>query len=338
MTKPTCPLKTYEHLTSQERAQIEVLSKEGWGPTRIGRVMGRAKSTISTELRRLGAKCRYSARRAQAEAERLARKARRPVKGTPEMLRELRELLIAGWSPQQIAGRWAHEQRAVEERWSHERLYQLIAAERKAGGTMWQMLRRRGKKVRRDRCGTRRGHRLKVAAEQEIAQRGEQVNGRSETGHWEVDLMIGARQQGVLLVAVERVTLLVRLCSLPSKEAAIVATALVNLLRGERVLSLTYDRGLEWMRHQEVARHFGAQSWFCRPYHSWEKGSVENLNGQLRFYFPKGESFAHEEIDEPWVAQVEAALNGRPRRILDYLTPQEAMRALTGPQSPTLAA
>ncbi|MBP7950624.1 MAG: helix-turn-helix domain-containing protein [Verrucomicrobiales bacterium] len=81
-------MKTYEHLTSLERAQIEVLSKEGWGPTRIGRVLGRVKSTISTELRRLGAKCRYGARRAQAEAERLARKARRPVKGTPEMRRE----------------------------------------------------------------------------------------------------------------------------------------------------------------------------------------------------------------------------------------------------------
>lgn len=304
----------------------------------MGRLLGRSKSTISTELRRLGAKCRYCARQAQAEAEGLASKARRPVKGTEQMRSELRTLLAAGWSPQQIAGRWGQEGREESRRWSHERIYQLISADRKAGGTLWQLLRRGGKEVRRDRCGTRRGHRLKVAVEQEIAQRREEINDRSETGHWEVDLVIGAKQRGVLLVAVERVTLFVRLCSLPSKEAAVVATALVGMLRGERVHSLTYDRGLEWMRHREVAMHFGAQSWFCRPYHSWEKGSVENSNGQLRFYFPKGEPFPHEEVDEQWVAEVEAALNGRPRRILGYLTPQEALRALSPPPRPARAA
>jgi IS30 family transposase len=244
---------------------------------------------------------------------------------------ELRTLLAAGWSPQQIAGRWGREGRGESLRWSHERIYQLIAADRKAGGTLWQLLRRGGKKVRRDRCGTRRGHRLKVAPEQEIAQRPAAVNDRLEVGHWEVDLVIGAAQQGVLLVAVERVTLLVRLRSLPSKEADVVAASLREMLRRERVFSLTYDRGLEWMRHREVAGHFGAQSWFCRPYHSWQKGSVENLNGQLRFYFPKHEPFPHEEMEEQWVEEVEAALNGRPRRILGYRTPQEAMRTLLPP-------
>ena len=143
--------------------------------------------------------------------------------------------------------------------------------------------------------------------------------------------MVGAGQQGVLLVAVERVTLLVRLRSLPSKEADVVAAALPEMLREERVHSLTYDRGLEWMRHREIAQQLGAQSWFCRPYHSWEKGGVENLNGQLRFYFPKHESFPHEEMDEQWVEEVEEALNGRPRRILGYLTPREAMRTLLPP-------
>ena len=330
MTKPACPLKTYGHLTSEERSQMEALSKEGYGPTRLGVLLGRSKGTMSTELRRLGKGREYAAGAAQEDAAALAAKARVPVKGTAEMKLELRTLLVAGWSPQQIAGRWQAEGRALGERWSHEGIYQIIGADRRAGGTLWQLLRRRGKPVRRDRCGTQRGHRLKVAPEQELAQRPAVVNDRLEVGHWEVDLVIGAGQQGVLLVAVERVTLLVRLRCLQSKEAAVVEAGMLEMLEGDRVRSLTYDRGLEWMRHAAVGAHFGAVSWFCLPYHSWEKGGVENMNGQVRFYFPKHEAFPHEEVEPEWVQEVEDALNGRPRRILGYRTPVEALRELGG--------
>ena len=140
--------------------------------------------------------------------------------------------------------------------------------------------------------------------------------------------MIGAGPQGVLLVAVERVTLLVRLRCPASKEAAVVEAGMLEMLAGDRVRSLTYDRGLEWMRHAEVGAHFGAVSWFCLPYHSWEKGGVENMNGQVRFYFPKHEPFPYEEVEPEWVQEVEDALNGRPRRILGYRTPVEAQREL----------
>ena len=103
---------------------------------------------------------------------------------------------------------------------------------------------------------------------------------------------------------------------------------MLEMLAGDRVRSLTYDRGLEWMRHAEVGAHFGAVSWFCLPYHSWEKGGVENMNGQVRFYFPKHEPFPYEEVEPEWVQEVEDALNGRPRRILGYRTPVEAQREL----------
>jgi len=317
-------LKTYGHLTSEERAQIEILHKEGEGPTAIGVRIGRAKSTVSVELRRLGELVPYEGAAAQRQADELAGVARVALKVTPGLRAEIRRLLGLGWSPQQIAGRWKKQGVSAGERVSHETIYGIIAADRQAGGTLWQRLPRGGKKRRRDRCGTRRGHRLVVKPEQEIAVRPERINERSEYGHWEADLVIGAGQQGVLLVAVERQSRLVRLECLPSKEALVVEGGLRRILDGEVVKSLTYDRGLEWMRHEAVALAFGAVSWFCLPYHSWEKGAVENMNGLIRRYFPKKEPFPYEEVEAQWVKEVEALLNGRPRRILEWRTPLEA--------------
>ncbi len=325
MTKPSCLLKTYGHLTIQERAQILLLHKDGQGPTEIGERIGRAKSTVSVELRRLGPGVPYEAEAARRDASRLAAVPRVASKMTEDLRERILEGLGIGWSPQQIAGRWKMEGVAAGERVSYETIYKAIAADRKAGGSLWQRLPRGGRKPRRDRCGTRRGHRLVVKPEQEIAVRAEEINDRSEYGHWEVDLVIGAGQEGVLLVAVERRSRLVRLQCLPSKEASVVETGLLWILRGEVVKSLTYDRGLEWMRHEAVALAFKAVSWFCLPYHSWEKGAVENMNGLIRRYFLKREPFPYEEVDGEWVLEVEELLNGRPRRILEWLTPQEAV-------------
>lgn len=220
-------MKNYGHLTIAERTQVELLHKQGHGPTAIGKELGRAKSTVSRELRRGEAGVPYGAARAQAAAALLGR---RPCRLAPARVVEIREGLSRGWSPQQIAGRWEQQGRTASERLSHESIYGLIGADRKAGGTLWQILPRGGKRRRRDRCGTRRGHRLKVTPAQEIAARPAEINERRRAGDWEVDLMIGAGQQGVLLVAVERQSRVVRCCTLESKEAAVVPRALVAVL------------------------------------------------------------------------------------------------------------
>jgi transposase, IS30 family len=248
-TKPTRTLKHYEHLTSETRSQIELLRKQGKGPTAIGLALGRAKSTISRELRRLHVVgetlAPYAWSQAQSAATKLRSKARRPQKLTPALEADILEGLAQHWSPQQIAGRWVQEGREPAQRLSHESIYAWIWRERREGGRVWQLLPRGGKKRRRDRCGTKRGHRLKVLPEQELSARPAAINERQEPGHWEVDLVIGAGQQGVLLVAVERQSRKVKLAALPSKEATVARVALIVLLGAELVFSLTYDRGLE---------------------------------------------------------------------------------------------
>ena len=299
------------------------------GPTGIGLLILRSKSTVSREVRRLGTDLPYEAKLNHEAARALSTKARRPTRRTAARLVEIEAELRRGHCPQQIAGRWEEQGRPAEERLSYETIYQIIIKERRAGGQWYRLLPMGGRKRRRDRTGKKRD-RLKIQPEQELSARPERINQRTEFGHWEVDLVIGARQEGVLLVAVERVSRLVRLVFLRNKEADGVADALVKLLSAEAVQSLTYDRGLEWMRHGRIAKALGAESYFCLPYHPWEKGAVEQMNGLIRRYLLKKESFAYEEADHYWLELIEAALNSRPRRVLGYRTPEEVAGELTG--------
>jgi len=102
--------------------------------------------------------------------------------------------------------------------------------------------------------------------------------------------------------------------------------ALAAMLCSEAVLSLTYARGLEWMRHGAIAAAFGAESYFCLPCHSWQKGGVENMNGLRRRYLPKGVSFPSEEMHHEWLRGVDAERDGCPRRLLGCRTPAEVAR------------
>lgn len=316
-------LMTYTHLTPEQRAQIERLHKEGHSRAAIGRRLGRHETTIGRELKRQGTGGAYDAQKAQKRAECLRQKPRRPTKWTAELACEVGWYMADGHSPQQIAGRWKFEGRSACRRLSHEAIYRHVAEDRRQGGELYRLLRRSGRKRRRDRCGTRRGHRLRVRAEQEIALRPAEINERTRVGDWEVDLIIGAGQRGVVLVAVERLTRYCRLRVLPNKSASVVSAALVGMLKGLPVASLTKDRGLEWADHERIARRLKAEVYFCRPYHSWEKGLVEQHNGLLREAWPKGMTL--DTLSAQAVRRNEERLNARPRKVLGYATPAERM-------------
>jgi IS30 family transposase len=215
------------------------------------------------------------------------------------------------------------EGRAANQRVSYETIYQIVARDRKEKGKLFRSLPNGGRKQRKDRCGTRRGHRLKMRPEQDIEQRPAVINERSRVGDIEIDLIIGAEQKGVILVMTDRLSLHTQLASLPGKEAEVAAAKIKELLEGRKVFSLTFDRGLEWARHVELAVELGVKVYFCKPYHSWEKGTVENTNGRIRRFLPKWESFPHEEMDHEWLREREAEMNNCPRKVLGYYTPKE---------------
>ena len=128
---------------------------------------------------------------------------------------------------------------------------------------------------------------MTLRPEQEIGQRPQEINDRTRTGDWEIDLIVGAGQREIILVTVERVTRYCCLSLLPNKSIRVVSAALIRMLKDMPVASLTNDRGLEWADHERVSRILDAEVYFCRPYHRWEKSLVEQQNGLLRKFWPK---------------------------------------------------
>ena len=164
-------------------------------------------------------------------------------------------------------------------------------------------------KVGRERIAGRRG----------LEHRPKAVENRQRFGDWEADLIEGRKGSGFLLSLYERKSRLGKLVRLKTKRSDETTEAIIRALASYRVLTVTYDNGLEFSGHLEVTRRLGAAGYFCAPYHSWEKGGVENFNGLVRQYYPKGSDFS--EICPQKLARVERELNARPREVLDFLRP-----------------
>ena len=126
-----------------------------------------------------------------------------------------------------------------------------------------------------------------------------------------------------LLSLYERKSRVGKLYKLKTKESDQVAIAIIMILKKFEVKTITYDNGLEFSKHGFVNDLVGSESYFCKPYRSWEKGGVENYNGLVRQYFPKGSDFTG--ITSQRLQEVEDELNERPRNILGYESPNDLL-------------
>lgn len=158
----------------------------------------------------------------------------------------------------------------------------------------------------------------------ELADRPHGINARSEPGHLEIDLMFSG--ETIWLTAVDRFTRKLMLRALPGKESEPIAETVYLLLEKGKIRSLTTDRGLEWSDLNPWVLDLLKSKlnlYFCQPYSSWEKGSIENMNRQLRRHFPKGTNLPWTEANHEEGRRIEELMNQRPRRILGYRTPEE---------------
>ncbi len=173
-----------------------------------------------------------------------------------------------------------------------------------------------------------RGH---IPGRVDIAERPAVVE-KLRIGDWELDTIIGARHRGALLSSVDRASWFTILELLAGKAAAPVTEALLERLgpHRDRVHTLTADNGKEFAGHEEVAAGLDAGFYFATPYHSWERGLNEHVNGLVRQYFPKGTDFRRVTAEQ--VREVEDRLNHRPRKVLGYRTPHEVFHG--GPAPP----
>jgi transposase, IS30 family len=227
------------------------------------------------------------------------------------------------WSPQQIAG-WLRDQYPESpEMWvSHETIYRSLFVQ--ARGALKKELighLRSSRSIRRPRHAVdgRVGERILDAVP--ISQRPAEVQDRAVPGHWEGDLVEGARGTFIATL-VERRSRFVILVKLPEKRTEVVVGALIKAVRKLPAVlrkSLTWDRGSELTEHTKFTVATDVKVYFCDPYSPWQRGSNENTNGLLRQYYPKGMDLS--AVSQAQLDVVARKLNTRPRETLDWKTP-----------------
>jgi IS30 family transposase len=322
-------------LTVFDRSMIEVRLRDGWSIRAIARDLGRSPGMISDEVNRHGGAGTYRAlvATAQADANRRVTGRRPRLAQDGALFGQVAALLRLSWSPEQISGRRKRMEAGVEQpsglSVSHEAIYTAIYAlprgelRRELIACLRQDKPMRGRKPK---GSERRG---KLCNMTNIAERPEDVAGRLVPGHWEGDIILGAGGASAIGTLVERTTRFLVLVRMPTRKADVVASAFagaLNAIPDPLRKTLTYDQGKEMAQHESLALHTGMRIFFADPHAPWQRGSNENTNGLLRQYFPKGTAlggFGQADLD-----RVACSLNDRPRKTLDFATPNEQFSRL----------
>jgi len=307
----------YDQLTKEDRIVIRTLLQEKKSRQYIADWLGRDLSTIKREIRRNSGLRGYRPKQAQEKAEARKRQSR-TFKMTPPVVAHIEEKLCEDHSPEQISACLAD---TAGVRVSHERIYLHIWEDKQSGGDLYKHLRIANGKKRRKRYG-KRDWRGRIPGRVDISERPEIVAAKGRVGDWEADLVSGSHHRGFLVTLVERKSKFALIGHVARKTAEAVSGEVIRLLRDVKdwVHTITYDNGREFSMHMDVNAALECASYFATPYHSWERGLNENTNGLIRQYIPKQSDLRRIEPDH--IQFVQDRLNRRPRKTLDYATPE----------------
>jgi transposase, IS30 family len=312
----------YKHLTEEERYQIYELKCEGFSKRKIAKKLCRSPSTLSREFNRNQGERGWRPKQAQMKSiERLAARGFNNAKKVSEEAWNdaVKHLTEDQWSPDQISGKAKLDGLPAI---SHETIYQRILEDKNSGGELYTHL--RCKKKRKKRYGSNRSTRGSIPNRIDIDQRPKIVESRKRVGDWEGDTIIGSHTKGAVIVSmVERKTRFTLLAKSKNKTTTSVINEITRKMKpiSDFVFTITLDNGKEFASHEKFTEALGANVYFAKPYHSWERGLNENTNGLVRQYFPKKKSF--DNITEQDLQSVVNKLNHRPRKCLGYQTPFE---------------
>jgi IS30 family transposase len=240
---------------------------------------------------------------------------------SPEVIQIIeKKILMEQWSPEQISG-WLKLTHNIHV--SHTWIYQYVDKDRLEGGELFNHM-RRGKY---SRC--HKEYKGIIPDRISIEHRPEIVNQRGRLGDYEIDLIVGIKNQGAILSIIDRMSRYCVLQKLHNKKAEAVSNAVIEQLRslGYPIFTITSDNGNEFILHKEITKKLGIAYYFAHPYASYERGSIENLNGLVRQYIPKGTDFS--SIESSSIEQIQKKLNARPRKILGYLTPTQYVDSIS---------
>jgi IS30 family transposase len=305
------------HFSYEERVKIETYLGESMGVQKIAGRLHRPKSSISDEINRNSVKGVYVAKKAHEKARQRRRRAKfqqLKVMAHDGLRKFVDEKLKKFWSPEGIAGRLTYVEKGLPAL-GKDAVYAYIGSS--YGGPLEQYLWYRGKK--------KKPHipRSNLTNRTFIDDRPKSIGLRRFFGDWEADFIVsGKRGSGALLVLVERKSRYVIIVKLLDRKVVTINFVLERLIGAQlHVRSVTIDNDVCFRHHPEMSKILGAPIYFCHPYHSWEKGSVEKMNQMIRRFIPKGTNIA--KVSERKIAWVQDILNGRPYKCLGFYTPAE---------------
>lgn len=314
------------HLTKEQRYTIGVLLKAGKKKNEIAKTIDKHPSVIGREISRNkdGRNGLYNPDLAQRKYNRRMKEKPKHRRFTASLKEKVEAYLEEDYSPEQITGRC---RRYGRETVSHETIYQYVWEDKKKGGSLHTHLRRQGRRYRKR--GSAKDTRGIIKNRVSIEKRPKEVEKRNRFGDLEGDLIIGKNHKQAIVTLNDRSTGMLRMKKIKTKEAGEVEMALTEMAKEWLpfdVRTLTLDNGKEFAHHEKLAENTGIDVYFAHPYHSWERGSNENLNGLVRQYFPKKTDFS--TITEEKIQEIENKLNNRPRKRLNFDSPIEYMEKL----------
>ncbi len=318
---------SYGHLSKAERKVVYFMREIRQCSLRvIAEALGRSVSTISRELRRnLDGRGEYHPDMACVLYwQRRERLVVRPKTEHRQLMRLVVGRLTEGWSPEQIAGRFRYVKfKDDPEYWiSHETIYRYVKADRQQGGKLYRLLRRsRLRKYERKGHGGMLGRMMHRTS---IDERPPEVQMQTRYGDWEGDTIRGVKSQGHAATFVERKSLFLVAALMKDAKADTLHQAACTAFDGipnALIHTITVDNGKEFASYPEIEKDLETSIYFAHPYSAWERGINENTNGLLRQYIPKKTNLL--TLSPSKLKEAIDRLNTRPRKKLNYRTPQE---------------
>lgn len=320
-------------LTFYDRKRIEYyLNFKSLSLRRIAELVGRNHSVIVRELKRnKSLYFPYNAELAEkASQRRLAHNTKRKLDKNKDLYDFVKTKLKKDWSPEQIAGRLKGypPKSLAGKRICAETIYQYIyRQDHKCEEYLYHYLRRA--KPKRVKQGKRKSKKIIIPDRVSIHTRPETIDEKLEYGHWETDSMF-CKGRKPLSVQYERKSMFTRIHKLTSQKAEDTNEAItktIDSLPLYFVKTITFDNGFENTKHVKLKDNFSIKTYFCDPYSSWQKGGVENTNGLIRQYLPRKIDLA--KVTEKQIQIIQEKLNNRPRKSLNYQTPNEIIKTQT---------
>ncbi len=308
----------YKQLTSEQRYTISVLLQKKCSKKSIAEAIGVHPSTVTRELKR------NSSQRGVYKwdiAHKQACKRNSKAPGNHAISKVIwdevwRHLINDQWSPEQISGYLAKAGFKI----SHETIYKKIRIDKRNRGSLFTYLRHRLKHRNRPVGAAGRQH---IPDRVGIEERPEEADGK-RFGDFEMDTIVGPNNQQAIVTLVERSTNRLFMKKLKhGKDSAELANTVIRMLKPFKdcIHSITTDNGSEFAAHKKISKAIGTNVYFTDPYSSWQKGAIENANGLVRQYIPKGMSF--KDFSDDQIKSIQDKINSRPRKKLSFVSPNE---------------